>query len=165
MLFYFLSIAKRKATLSPCVFALSKDELARNIQDNCVLFVDDIILVDEADVFLVAETARCVNAKLEVWRAALESKGLRINRSKTEYMVRKFRSSQSASVDRVPPKIRSYQEASVLSILAQLLGRMERLCRMRQRVQVGWASGGVLLACRATPGYPQSLRGNFVVPL
>ena len=43
-----------------------------------MLFVDDIVLIDE--------TARGVNAKLEIWRETLESKGFKISRNKTEYI-------------------------------------------------------------------------------
>ena len=42
-----------------------------------MLFTDDIVLV--------VETKVEVNAKLELWREALESKGLK-SRNKTEYM-------------------------------------------------------------------------------
>ncbi|KAI8572619.1 hypothetical protein RHMOL_Rhmol01G0213400 [Rhododendron molle] len=58
------------SALSPYLFALVMDELTRNLQENipwCMMFADDIILVDE--------TARGVNTKLEIWREALESKG------------------------------------------------------------------------------------------
>ena len=44
----------------------------------CMLFVDDIVLV--------AETSEEANAKLEEWRVVLEGKGLRIKRTKTEYL-------------------------------------------------------------------------------
>ena len=44
----------------------------------CMLFADDIVLV--------AETKVQINAKLELWREALESKGLKICRNKIEYM-------------------------------------------------------------------------------
>ena len=44
----------------------------------CVLFADDIVLV--------VETKVEVNAKLEHWREALESKGLKISSNKTEYI-------------------------------------------------------------------------------
>ena len=43
-----------------------------------MLFVDDIVLV--------AETSEEVSNKLDEWREALESKGLRISRTKTEYL-------------------------------------------------------------------------------
>ena len=47
------------------------DELTRTIQDEipwCMLFTDDIVLVDEMRVG--------VKAKLELWRQTLESRGL-----------------------------------------------------------------------------------------
>ncbi|WMV36648.1 hypothetical protein MTR67_030033 [Solanum verrucosum] len=48
----------------------------------CMLFADDIVLIDE--------TRDRVNARLEVWRQALESKGFRLSRTKTEYLGCKF---------------------------------------------------------------------------
>ena len=57
------------------------DKLTKNIQDDvpwCMLFADDIVLVDE--------TREGVNTKLEIWRKALEFKGFRISRTKTECM-------------------------------------------------------------------------------
>lgn len=54
------------------------DELTRSIQEEvpwCRLFVDDVVLIDE--------TKEGVNAKLESWRDALESRGLGISRTKT----------------------------------------------------------------------------------
>ena len=44
----------------------------------CMLFADDIILV--------AEIKEEANSKLEDWREALESKGLRISHTKTKYL-------------------------------------------------------------------------------
>ncbi|KAJ7949585.1 Retrovirus-related Pol polyprotein LINE-1 [Quillaja saponaria] len=69
------------SSLSPYLFSLVIDELTYNIQDKapwCMLFADDIVLVDE--------TREGLNSKLGMWRNALESKGLRLNRTKTEYM-------------------------------------------------------------------------------
>jgi hypothetical protein len=75
------------STLSPYLFALVMDELTKHIQVEvpwCMLFADDIVLVDE--------TRDGVNRKLELWREVLEDKGLRISRTKTEYMECKFSS-------------------------------------------------------------------------
>jgi hypothetical protein len=47
-----------------------------------MLFADDVVLVDE--------TRAGVNGKLELWKDTLESKGFRISRTKTEYMMREF---------------------------------------------------------------------------
>ena len=57
------------------------DELTRYIQNVVLwymLFPNNIVLVDE--------TARCINAKLKIWREVLESKCFKINRNRTEYM-------------------------------------------------------------------------------
>ena len=47
-----------------------------------VFFADDVVLVDKS-------RAR-VNRKLELWRRTLESKGFRLSRTKTEYMMCDF---------------------------------------------------------------------------
>ncbi|KAL3356212.1 hypothetical protein AABB24_017079 [Solanum stoloniferum] len=73
------------SVLSPFLFALVMDELTRSIQEKvpwCMLFADDIVLIDE--------TRDRVNARLEVWRRTLESKGFRLSRTKTEYLRCKF---------------------------------------------------------------------------
>ena len=63
------------SVLSPFLFAIVMDVLTRAIQDEipwCMLFADDIFLVDE--------TRAGVNAKLELWRQTLESRGFRLSR-------------------------------------------------------------------------------------
>ncbi|XP_070013149.1 uncharacterized protein [Nicotiana sylvestris] len=73
------------SALSPFLFALVMDVLTRHIQGEvpwCMLFVDDIVLIDEM--------RDSVNAQLEVWRQTLESKGFKLSRTKTEYLECKF---------------------------------------------------------------------------
>ena len=56
-------------------------ELTKGIQDElpwCMLFADDIILIDE--------TRQGVNDKLKRWMHMLEVRGFRVSRSKTEYL-------------------------------------------------------------------------------
>ena len=60
------------SALSPYLFVLIMDELTAHIQEEvpwCMLFVDDIVLVNES--------RDCVNAKFERWQEALESKALK----------------------------------------------------------------------------------------
>ena len=47
-----------------------------------MLFADDVMLVDES--------RAGVNRKLKLWRCMLESKGFRLSRIKTEYMLYDF---------------------------------------------------------------------------
>ena len=73
------------SALSSYLFALVMDEVTRDIQGDiswCILFTDDVVLVDESRVG--------VNRKLELWRRTLESKGFRLSRTKTEYMMCDF---------------------------------------------------------------------------
>ena len=70
------------STLSPFLFVIVMDELTRAIEDEipwCILFADDIILVDE--------TRAGVNIKLKLWRQTLESRGFKLSMTKTEYGV------------------------------------------------------------------------------
>jgi len=69
------------SALSPNLFVLVMDEVTRDIRGDipwCMLFADDVVLVDESRVG--------VNRKLELWRRTLESKGFILSRTKTEYI-------------------------------------------------------------------------------
>ncbi|XP_076893097.1 threonine synthase, chloroplastic-like [Bidens hawaiensis] len=69
------------SALSPFLFSMVLDELSKSIQEEvpwCMPFADDIVLM--------AESQKSLNGRLEEWRAALEDKGLRISRSKMEYL-------------------------------------------------------------------------------
>jgi hypothetical protein len=57
------------------------DDVTRDIQGGipwCMLFTDDVILVDES--------RTGIDQKLELCRRTLEAKGFRLSRSKMEYM-------------------------------------------------------------------------------
>ncbi|XP_059310717.1 uncharacterized protein LOC132062090 [Lycium ferocissimum] len=67
------------------LFAFVMDELTRHIQREVswsILFIDGIVLIDE--------THCKVNDRQKVWRQTLESKGIRLSRSKMEYLELKF---------------------------------------------------------------------------
>nr|XP_016436122.1 PREDICTED: uncharacterized protein LOC107762291 [Nicotiana tabacum] len=69
------------SVLNLFLFALVMDVLTHHIQGEVswsMLFTDDIVLIDESQT--------SVNERLEVWRQALESKGFKLSRTKTEYL-------------------------------------------------------------------------------
>ena len=69
------------SSLSPYLFAMIMDVLARGIKDIspwCMLYADDIVLC--------GTRSEVVEKKLEEWRRAMEDRGLKINRKKTVYL-------------------------------------------------------------------------------
>ena len=69
------------SSLSPYLFAMIMDVLARGIKDLspwCMLYADDIVLC--------STRSEVVEKKLEEWRRAMEDRGLKINRTKTVYL-------------------------------------------------------------------------------
>ena len=66
------------SSLSPYLFNLLMDDSVQNIKEETpwtMLFADDIVLVDES--------RDGVERKLERWRGALEERGLRISRERS----------------------------------------------------------------------------------
>ena len=69
------------STLSPFLFAIGMDKLTEEIRAESpwdMMFADGIVLC--------REDRRQLQEVLEVWRNALEKRGLKMSRSKTEYM-------------------------------------------------------------------------------
>ena len=67
------------SALSPLLFVIIMDVLADEARTKppwAMLFADDLVLVSET-----------LEEELERWRAVIENKGLKISRSKTEYLV------------------------------------------------------------------------------
>ena len=70
------------SALSPLLFIIIMDVLAKEARTKppwAMLFADALVLV--------SETIEEVEEELKRWRAVIENKGLRISRSKTEYLV------------------------------------------------------------------------------
>ncbi|KAM2015416.1 hypothetical protein COP2_047002 [Malus domestica] len=133
------------------------DELTGHIQDDipwCMLFADDIVLIDE--------TQEGVNAKLNLWTEVLESKGLRLSRSKTEYMECKFSANGSQNElgvrigdQEIPKSDRFRYLGSILQKNGELDGDLNH------RIQARWmkwkSASGVLCDHRM----PLKLKGKF----
>ncbi|KAM2508308.1 hypothetical protein ACFX1W_030523 [Malus domestica] len=145
------------SSVSSYLFALVMDELTGHIQDDipwCMLFVDDLVLIDE--------TQEGVNAKLNLWREVLESKGLRLSRSKTEYMECKFSANGSQNElgvrigdQEIPKSDRFCYLGSILQKNGELDGDLNH------KIQAGWmwwksASGVFCDSCM-----PLKFKGKF----
>ncbi|XP_070045018.1 uncharacterized protein [Nicotiana tomentosiformis] len=122
------------SALSSFLFAMAMDVLTQHIQGEvpwCMLFADDIVLIDEIRSRL--------NAKVEVWRQTLESKGFKLSRTKTEYLDCKFSdSTHEAKVDvkldtQVIPKNDSFK---YLGFVIQSNGEIDE--DITHRIGAGW---------------------------
>ena len=69
------------STLSPFLFAVIMDRITDKVRREpqwTMLFADDIVICEE--------TREEVERRLESWRYALEKRGMKVSRSKTEYL-------------------------------------------------------------------------------
>jgi len=109
------------------------DELTRGIQNEvpwCMLFVDDIVLIDE--------TKEVVNNSLERWRATLEAKGFKLSRSKIEYLHYRFSVGEGNVVDEVSMEgmvISRVERFRYLGSIIQENGKIDE--NINQRIKIG----------------------------
>ncbi|WP_375619007.1 hypothetical protein, partial [Bartonella sp. AC134YNZD] len=139
------------------LFAIFVDELTKYVQEDvpwCMLFANNIVLVDD--------TKEGVNAKLELWREALESRGFRISRTKTEYMECNFSKTQHPQTQVVSLDGQQLEKSAhfrYLGSMFQAEGEID--VDVTHRVKAGWAkwrsASGVLCDTRM----PLRLKGKF----
>ncbi|XP_021992157.1 uncharacterized protein LOC110888973 [Helianthus annuus] len=145
------------SALSPFLFAVVLDELSNLIQEPvpwCMLFADDIVLS--------AETKQCLNARVEEWRVALEGKGLRISRSKTEYLHCDFSGVADDDDTQITIEDQLVPQATKFKYLGSFVQRDGDIdSDVTHRIQAGWcrwrAASGVLCDRR----FPTKLKGKF----
>ncbi|VFQ77401.1 unnamed protein product [Cuscuta campestris] len=145
------------SALSPFLFALVMDVLTQGVQDGvpwCMLFADDIVLIDD--------TREGLNDKLELWRLALETKGFRKSRNKTEYMECRFSGRDTES--EVEVKIDSHLVPKVdrfryLGSVIQADGELD--ADVGHRVGVAWAKWRLASGVLWYPKISTRMKGKF----
>ncbi|PKA52309.1 integrator complex subunit 11 [Apostasia shenzhenica] len=122
------------SSLSPYLFALIMEVMTGHIQDEvpwCMLFADDIVLIEK--------TKEGAKAKLELWRNALESKGLHLSRSKTEYMECTFSQERNTYIGDVTigdQIVKKSERFRYLGSIIQNDGEIDN--DVISRIQAGW---------------------------
>jgi Reverse transcriptase (RNA-dependent DNA polymerase) len=145
------------SALSPYLFALVMDELTKDIQDEVpwsMLFADDIVLIDE--------TREGVNAKLELWRSTLESKGFRVSRSKTEYMECEFSDARLRETCIVNMLGQEVPKKDVFKYLGSILHKRGDVDEdVSHRIQAGWVKWRCASGVLCDRNIPVKLKGKF----
>ncbi|KAK3518340.1 hypothetical protein QTP86_018635, partial [Hemibagrus guttatus] len=118
------------SALSPFLFAMVIDQLSEEVRQESpwtMMFADDIVIC--------SESREQVEENLERWRFALERRGMKVSRSKTEYMCVNEREG-SGTVRLQGEEVKKVQEFKYLGSTVQSNG--ECGTEVKKRVQAGW---------------------------
>ncbi|KAK3573017.1 hypothetical protein QTP86_012245 [Hemibagrus guttatus] len=118
------------SALSPFLFAIMMDQLSEEVRQESpwtMMFADDIVIC--------SESREQVEENLERWRFALERRGMKVSRSKTEYMCVNEREG-SGTVRLQGEEVKKVQEFKYLGSTVQSNGECEK--EVKKRVQAGW---------------------------
>ncbi|KAK3511407.1 hypothetical protein QTP70_007333 [Hemibagrus guttatus] len=118
------------SALSPFLFAMVMDQLSEKVRQESpwtMMFADDIVVC--------SESREQVEENLERWRFALERRGMKVSRSKTEYMCVNEREG-SGTVRLQGEEVKKVQEFKYLGSTVQSNGECGK--EVKKRVQAGW---------------------------
>ncbi|KAJ0456145.1 putative RNA-directed DNA polymerase [Helianthus annuus] len=145
------------SALSPFLFVIVLDELSKSIQESvpwCLLFADDIVLIEESK--------QSLKARLEEWRIALECKGLRISRSKTEYLYCDFSGAGDEHDTQITIEGQVVPQATKFKYLGSFVQSNGELdSDVAHRIQVGWCRWRVVTGVLCDKRFPDKLKGKF----
>ena len=120
------------SALSPCLFAMMMDRMTDEIREEApwtMMFADDIVIC--------SVSKEQVEEKLESWRYALERRGMKVNRRKTEYMcVNERQDNSSGTVKMQGEEVAKVEDFKYLGSTVQSNGECGR--EVKKRVQAGW---------------------------
>ncbi|KAK3552305.1 hypothetical protein QTP86_010101 [Hemibagrus guttatus] len=118
------------SALSPFLFAIVMDQLSEEVRQESpwtMMFADNIVIC--------SESREQVEVNLERWRFALERRGMKVSRSKTEYMCVNEREG-SGTVRLQGEEVKKVQEFKYLGSTVQSNGECGK--EVKKRVQAGW---------------------------
>ena len=118
------------SALSPCLFAMVMDRITDDIREEApwtMMFADDIVIC--------SESKERLEQKLESWRYALERRGMKVNRRKTEYMCVNERQVKG-TVKMQGEEVAKVEDFKYLGSTVQSNGECGR--EVKKRVQAGW---------------------------
>ena len=114
-----------------------------------MLFADDILICEK--------TREEVESRLEAWRYALESRGMKVSRSKTEYLCINGEN-DNETVKMENTKVLRVKELKYLESMVQESGSCER--EVKKRVQAGWNGWRKVLGVICDRRLPARVKGK-----
>ncbi|KAK3539988.1 hypothetical protein QTP70_019636, partial [Hemibagrus guttatus] len=118
------------SALSPFLFAIVMDQLSEEVRQESpwtMMFADDIVVC--------SKSREQVEESLERWRFALERRGMKVSRSKTEYMCVNEKEG-SGTVRLQGEEVKKVQEFKYLESTVQSNGESGK--KVKKPVQAGW---------------------------
>ena len=118
------------SALSPCLFEMVMDRMTDDIREEApwtMMFADDIVIC--------SESKERLEQKLESWIYALERRGMKVNRRKTEYMCVNERQVKG-TVKMQGEEVAKVEDFKHLGSTVQSNGECGR--EVKKRVQAGW---------------------------
>ena len=120
----------QESALSPFLFAVIMDRLTDEVRREppcTMLFADNIVICEE--------TRKEIERRLESWKYALERRGMKVSRSKTEYLCING-GNDDETVKMEDAKVPRVKEFKYLRSTVKESGGCER--EVKKRVQAGW---------------------------
>lgn len=142
------------SALSPFLFNVVLDVLTENVRENppwCVLYADDIMLL--------ARNRRELQEKLDRWRVALEDRGLKISRSKTEYMTTDGEGDQEETIQLNGTDLRRVKSFKYLGAMTEASGGLDK--EINHRIQSGWNNWRNITGVICDRRVPAKLKGKI----
>ncbi|MCJ8736312.1 hypothetical protein PDJAM_G00258120 [Pangasius djambal] len=124
------------SALSPFLFAMVMDQLSEEVRQE-----SPCTMMFENDIVICSESREQVEENLERWKFALERRGMKVNRSKTEYMCMNEREG-SGTVRLQGEEVKKVQEFKYLGSTVQSNGECGK--EVKKRVQAGTLNVGTM---------------------
>ena len=142
------------SALSPLLFNIVFDVLTEQVRENppwCVFYADDVILL--------AKSKDELQTKLERWRQVLESGGMRISRSKTEYMNTDLEGDQEETIVMDGNNLKRVTSFKYLGSMTQSSGDLDK--EITHRIQAGWNNWRKVTGVVCDKRVPVKLKGKI----
>ena len=121
----------QRSALSPLLCAVVMDQLTGEVRNEApwsMMFADDILLV--------SESRKEIEQDLERWRNPLERRGMKVSRTKTEYLCANEQEMRFPTVAMGGAEVPKVEEFKYLGSTVQADGGCTR--EIRKRVKAGW---------------------------